>query len=167
MPYPIPSPQEEALQDPVVEPSDLRQMGVGAAKAIFGLRDLIPLLGLMRSAQRRTPYLPPDYQLEERFSPTMRPDYYSRPLPHSGSDLITGDQAMRGGFDPHGPGWNRTWAPKNNDIDYMPEQIKDPQTAARYMQQWIQKHLPSPYGPTDDGLMGTPRGNRLDEQWDK
>lgn len=160
---PIPTPEQEALQDPIIEPGDLRQMGIGAAKALFSIRDLIPLLGLMRSAQKRTPYLPPQFQLEERFSPTMPPSYYSRPLPHNGSDLITGDQAMRGGFDPYGPGWNRTWAPQNADIDYMPPQIRDPQTAARYMQNWIQKHLPDRFGPTDDGLYGTPKGRRLDE----
>lgn len=165
MPYPIPSPDDEALQDPIVEPGDLRQMGVGAAKWLFSMKEIMPLLALMRNAQKRSPYLPPQWELQSNYSPSMPSSYYSRPLPSQG-DLLSGETVMRHGFDPDGPGWTRSWAPKNNDIDYMPPQVRDPQSAARYMQNWIRKHVPDPYGPTDDGLMGTPKGNKLDELFD-
>jgi len=163
MPTQIPTAEEEALQDPLIELGDLRQMGLGTAKALLSLRDILPLLGLMRSAQRRAGHLPPGYELEERFSPSMPQSYYGRPTPQNGSDLLSGETLMRHGFDPRGPGWERTWAPANQAIDYMPPQVRDYPTATRYMQNWIGKHTLDPYGPTDDGLMGTRILNRNKE----
>lgn len=170
MPYPIPTPEEEALQDPTIEPGDLRQMGVGAAKWLLSMRDILPMLALMKARSTHGAYLPPGYELSERYSPTMPQSWYGRPLPQHGSDLLTGDDVMRGGFDPHGPGWSRTWAPANQVIDYMPPQVRDYPTASRYMQNWIGKNSLNPLGQTDDGLAGTRRllqSNELGFGYDK
>jgi hypothetical protein len=147
---PIPTPEQEALQDPLIEPGDIRSLASGVLKAILAHPGLLAALGAMRMGYKPHAYLPPGKEIQDNFFD-----------PQTGR-LLSGDQIMRQGKDPW-LGYERSFQPADLTIDYMPRGVRSSDQAARYMEAHTRKHSLNPYGNTDDGLFGTPRKNRGDE----
>lgn len=129
-----PSPQAEAFGRVLEALQDPRNQWIGAGplSGLGKLAGAAKVAGSVLHQPKPRPTLMNGEKLTESFTDISGKNR----LP---SDLMSGSDVMSRGYDPNGPGFQRSWGLESGKFDYTPPTVRNKNEAAQYAQDYLER----------------------------